>query len=72
MSEKEIQKKIKAWTHSELDTTENNNLETIKKRVRLNKDLFGRDITLSKIEFTRNHFPEYIINNRELFKNWII
>ena len=40
MSEKEIQKKIKAWTHSELDTVENNNLETIKDRVRSNKDLF--------------------------------
>ena len=72
MSEKEIQKKIKAWTHSELDTAENNNLETIKDRVRSNKDLFGRNITLTKIEFTKDHFPEYIINNEALFKNWII
>jgi len=53
MTEKEIQKKIKAWTHAELDTPENNSLETIKNRVRSNKDLFGRDITLSKIEFTK-------------------
>ena len=72
MSEKEIQKKIKAWTHSELDTVENNNLETIKDRVRSNKDLFGRDITLTKIEFTKDHFPEHIIENKEQFKNWII
>ena len=72
MTEKEIQKKIKAWTHAELDTEENNSLEVIKERVKSNKDLFGRDIMLSKIEFTRDHFPEYIINNRELFENWII
>ncbi len=72
MTEKEIQKKIKAWTHVELDTAENNSLEIIKNRVRSNKDLFGRDITFSKIEFTKDHFPEYIINNEALFKNWII
>jgi beta-1,4-mannosyl-glycoprotein beta-1,4-N-acetylglucosaminyltransferase len=72
MSEKEIQKKIKAWTHSELDTAENNNLETIKDRVRSNKDLFGRNITLTKIEFTKDHFPEHIIENKEQFKNLII
>tara|TARA_B110000503_G_scaffold122264_1_gene186676 strand:- start:1967 stop:2773 length:807 start_codon:yes stop_codon:yes gene_type:complete len=72
MTEKEIQKKIKAWTHVELDTAENNSLETIKNRVRSNKDLFGRDITFSKIEFTKDHFPEYIIDNEVLFKNWII
>ena len=72
MSEKEIQKKIKAWTHSELDTAENNNLETIKDRVRSNKDLFGRNITLTKIKFTKDHFPEYIVENKEQFKNWII
>jgi len=72
MTEKEIQKKIKAWTHVELDTAENNSLETIKNRVRSNKDLFGREITFSKIEFTKDHFPEYIINNEALFKNWII
>jgi len=40
--------------------------------VRSNKDLFGRDITFSKIEFTRDHFPEYIIDNEALFKTWII
>ena len=72
MSEKEIQKKIKAWTHSELDTAENNNLETIKDRVRSNKDLFGRNITLTKIEFTKDHFPEHIVKNKEHYKNWII
>ena len=72
MSEKEIQKKIKAWTHSELDTAENNNLETIKDRVRTNKDLFGRNITLTKIEFTKDHFPEHIVKNKEQYKNWII
>ena len=50
MTEEDIQKKIKAWTHSELDTIENSDLETIKKS-KENKDLFGRNIKFSKLEF---------------------
>jgi len=40
--------------------------------VRSNKDLFGRNITLTKIEFTKDHFPEHIVKNKEQYKNWII
>ena len=72
MSEEDIQKKIKAWTHSELDTNENNNLEVIKKRVRENKDLFGRDMKFSKLEFSEKFLPEYLIKNKKFYQNWII
>ena len=72
MSEKDIQKKIKSWTHSELDTNENNDLDTIKKRVRDNKDLFGREIEYSKLEFSEKYYPEYLIKNRNLYEIWII
>jgi beta-1,4-mannosyl-glycoprotein beta-1,4-N-acetylglucosaminyltransferase len=72
MSEKDIQKKIKAWTHSELDTNENNNLDVIKKRVKENKDLFGREIKYSKLEFSEKYFPDYLVKNKELYENWII
>ena len=72
MSEVDIQKKIKAWTHSELDTSENNNLEIIKKRVKENKDLFGRDIKFSKLEFSEEFFPQYLIKNKSLYLSWII
>ena len=57
MSEEDIQKKIKAWTHSELDTNENNDLDTIKKRVRDNKDLFGREIEYSKLDTDKSPHP---------------
>ena len=72
MSEEDIQKKIKAWTHSELDTIENSNLETIKKRVKENKDLFGRNIKFSKLEFSEQFFPQYLIKNQGFYRNWII
>ena len=61
-----------SWTHSELDTIENNNLDTIKKRVKENKDLFGREIKYSKLEFSEKYFPEYLIKNKSLYKYWII
>ena len=72
MSELDIQKKIKSWTHSELDINENNDLDTIKKRVRDNKDLFGREIKYSKLEFSEKYYPEYLIKNRNLYETWII
>ena len=72
MSEKDIQKKMKSWTHSELDIIENNDLDIIKKRVKENKDLFGRKIKYSKLDFNEKYFPEYLIKNKNLYKNWII
>ena len=71
MSEEDIQKKIKAWTHSELDTIENNDLETIKKRVKENKDLFGRKIKFSKLEFSLKFLPEYLIQNKKKYQESI-
>ena len=72
MSEVEMQNKIKAWTHSELDTEANSNLETIKKRVKQKKDLFGRDITFSKVDFDEVIYPRYLVKNKEFYKDWII
>ena len=72
MTEEDIQKKIKAWTHSELDTIENSDLETIKNRVKENKDLFGRNIKFSKLEFSEQFFPQYLIKNKGFYRNWII
>jgi beta-1,4-mannosyl-glycoprotein beta-1,4-N-acetylglucosaminyltransferase len=72
MSEKDIQKKIKSWTHSELDTVENSDLDVIRKRVKENKDLFGREIKYSKLEFSEKYFPEYLVKNKNSYQNWII
>ena len=46
--------------------------KTIKNRVKSNKDLFGRDINFSKIEFSEDNLPKYLIDNKEIYKNWII
>ena len=72
MSEEDIQKKIQSWTHSELDTVENSDLDVIRKRVKENKDLFGREIKYSKLEFSEKYFPEYLVKNKNSYQNWII
>ena len=71
MSEIEMQKKIKAWTHSELDTEENSNLDIIKKRVK-QKRFIGRDITFSKVDFNEIIYPKYLVENKGFYKDWII
>ena len=36
-----------------------------------NEDIFGRGITLKKIELDSS-FPKYILDNRSAFSQWII
>lgn len=72
MSEVDMQKKIKAWTHSELDTQENNQIQTIQKRVKKNLDLFGRKIEYTKLNFDKKNFPKYLLTNKKKYKDWII
>ena len=67
-----MQKKIKAWTHSELDTQENNQIQTIQKRVKKNLDLFGRKIEYTKLNFDKKNFPKYLLTNKKKYKDWII
>jgi len=67
-----MQKKIKAWTHSELDTKENSKIEVIQERVKKGIDLFGRKIEYNKINFDEKNFPKYLLENKEKYKRWII
>ena len=72
MTEADMQKKIKAWTHSELDTKENSKIEVIQERVKKGIDLFGRKIEYNKINFDEKNFPKYLLENKEKYKRWII
>ena len=40
-------------------------------KIKLQKDIFNRDISYSKVEID-NSFPEYIIQNKEKLKDWIL
>ena len=66
-----IQKKIKSFAHQEFNKNNLTNLENIKKRVNSGTDIFDRPFKYKKVELDKD-FPEYILDNRSKFKDWII
>ena len=47
------------------------NIEEISKRVATGEDIIGRQDSFNKISLD-NSFPEYLIKNKNLFKDWIL
>ena len=43
----------------------------VKKKISSGEDLFQRKIKYKKINID-NTFPEYIVKNKEMFKDWIL
>lgn len=70
-SPEDIAKKIKSYSHGEFNTKENINIEKINQKINNNSDVFNRGFKLKKINIDGT-FPEYIIKNKELLKDWII
>jgi len=68
---KDIAKKIKAYSHQEFHKDEFIDEKKIAERINNNVDLFDRNINYKKVELDKS-FPEYILNNKNLFKEWII
>tara|TARA_E500000178_G_C16843000_1_gene671495 strand:+ start:164 stop:976 length:813 start_codon:yes stop_codon:yes gene_type:complete len=66
-----IKKKINSYSHQEYNKKRFTNIDSIKNKIALHKDLFERKITYKKIDLNDN-FPEYILKNKELFKDWIL
>ena len=66
-----IKNKIKSYSHQEYNTKDFTDVELIKKKISKGEDLFQRKIKYKKIEVDET-FPEYIIKNKEMFKNWIL
>jgi hypothetical protein len=62
--------KIEAFAHDEYNKTEFKDKEAIAQRIRSGKDLFGRDLNYTFVEFD-NSFPEYILQNKERLKHLI-
>jgi beta-1,4-mannosyl-glycoprotein beta-1,4-N-acetylglucosaminyltransferase len=65
-----ISKKIKAYSHQEFYKDEFVDEEKIAIRIKNNVDLFDRDIKYKKIQIDVN-FPEYVLKNKDKFKEWI-
>ncbi len=66
-----IKNKIISYSHQEYNTQEFTNIDFIKKRISLGEDLFRRKIKYKKIDIDGD-FPDYIIKNKKMFKDWIL
>ena len=71
MSPHEIQKKIKSFAHSEFNTSNFTNLDKIADSIDKGIDILDRQMTYKKVVFD-NSFPNYILNNKNKFKDWIL
>ena len=65
-----ILNKIKSFSHGEYNTT-NLSEKSIEEKILNNEDLFGRGLNFKRIEID-NSYPDYIINNKEKYSDWII
>ena len=66
----ELSIKLKTFAHKEFDTEEFTNVEIIKKKISLKKDLYNKDQIYSKVEIN-DDFPEYILNNMDKLSEFI-
>ena len=66
-----ILNKIKSFSHGEFSKGDFTDLEKIKKKINLGKDIFDRNISDRKVKIDSS-FPKYIIDNIEKFEKWII
>ena len=66
-----IKNKIISYAHQEYNKSEFTNIEQIQKRIANGKDLFNRNIIYKKVNID-DTFPNYINENKEKFKKWIV
>jgi beta-1,4-mannosyl-glycoprotein beta-1,4-N-acetylglucosaminyltransferase len=71
MHSDEIRKKLTSFAHSEYNNKKYKNLKKIQNAVINNVDLFDRPILYEKDVFDKT-FPDYVVNNKEKFKDWIL
>ena len=66
----QILNKIKSFSHGEYND-KNINEKNIEEKILKNQDIFGRGIKLKKINIDST-YPDYIVENKNKFFNWII
>ena len=67
----DISKKFKSGAHQEENIDEYTNIENITNRIREKKDLLGRNYKYEAINID-NSFPDYILNNKDKYQEWIL
>ncbi len=66
-----IKSKIISYSHQEYNTKEFTDIKNIEKQIQKGEDLFKRKIKYKAVVLD-NTFPNYVFQNQEKFKNWII
>jgi beta-1,4-mannosyl-glycoprotein beta-1,4-N-acetylglucosaminyltransferase len=66
-----ISKKIKSFAHAEFNKADFSNLKNIEEKIKKGQDIFDREISYKKVPIDES-FPQYILDNKEKFKDWII
>ena len=70
-SPESISKKIKSFAHQEFNQEKFTNIKNIEKRIKNYQDIFERDYKFKKIDLN-DDFPEYILENKSKFRDWIV
>ena len=70
-SAKELSLKLKTFAHTEFDIEKFTNLEAIKKKINNYFDIYGKNERYKKVKLDKS-FPEYILKNKKIFKNFIV
>ena len=71
MSAKEISLKLKTFAHSEFSSKKYSDETIISNKMKEQVDLFERGHKYQKINFDES-FPNFLINNKEYYKDWIL
>jgi len=72
-SEEQIKYKIKTFAHDEMDTELFTDIEHIRSSIDSKSDLFDRfgNSSFTKLEINES-WPEYVVNNKEKYKQYIL
>ena len=71
MNSEEIKRKLTSFAHSEYNNSEYTDLKKIRYSIENKIDLFNRPVVYEKNNFDET-FPNYVVNNKKKFKNWIL
>ena len=66
-----LSSKLRSFAHQEFSSPEYSNEEIIKENISNHRDLFKRNLNYEKVELDKT-FPKFILENKDLFKEWIV
>jgi beta-1,4-mannosyl-glycoprotein beta-1,4-N-acetylglucosaminyltransferase len=72
MSAERIQKKMNSLSHTDMNTSEFNNLEHIQQAIEKKVDIWNRSRKLIAVPLTREYLPAYIVDNVNHYQAYLI